>query len=227
MTPTCAANVTVMRQRTPDSDAPGQGSNICYPLSLALWGKGINRMTVETTAPAYVFYEDCLLEWGIASITLAEDEQGDVFYPVRTMCEAIGVARHRQASIIREDTRTTPGVRDIDAPTAGGKQKMLFLRRHETAIWLAIIDPARVGDTLKGNEDETPRERLLSFQASLWALADRIAFRRRQGVEASAGNPTSVARLVGGYARAETHCPDCGAPLIAEVENGELRLTHK
>lgn len=192
-------------------------------------------MAVETVAHTYAFYEDALPEWGIASIMLAEDEQGDVFYPVRPLCGAIGIDRATQMGIVRQDSRTQPGARDIaDAPTRGGKQKVLYLRQHETAIWLAIIDPARVGDDLLPGEaseadgdDQTPRDRLLAFQASLWALADRIAFRRRQGVEAGAANPTSVARLTGGVSRAETHCPECGVPLIAEVENGEHRLWRK
>ena len=175
-------------------------------------------MAAETAEAVYSFYEDAIPEWGISYILLAEDEFGDVYFPTRPIIEALGVQRTRQTGIIQEDTRTRGGVREISAPTRGGKQKALYIRKRELAIWLTIIDPAYVGQRARG--------RLTEFQAALWHLAEKLIFKRRQGLEAGLANPTSVATLSGAQ-RAETTCPDCGAPLIAEVEDGELRLTHK
>lgn len=176
-------------------------------------------MTTETAETVYSFYEEAIPEWDISYILLAEDVGGDVYFPTRPIIEALGVERSRQTGIIKEDTRTRGGVKEISAPTRGGKQKALYIRKRELAIWLTIIDPENVGPRAKG--------RLTEFQAALWHLAEKLVFKRRRGVEASLDNPTSVAQLVGGVARAETTCPDCGVALVAEVDGGELRLTHK
>ena len=167
------------------------------------------------TEPAYCFYEESLPEWGISRIMLAEDAQGDMFFPVRPICEALGVDRPTQMGIIQSDSRLKRGARTIKIPTRGGKQDTLCLRKREVGVWLATIDPLRVGERARG--------RLEEFQEALWNLADRIVFRRRRSVEAGAEGATTTARLSGTQST-NTCCPECGAPLRAEVERGDVRL---
>ncbi|HEX9414822.1 MAG TPA: phage antirepressor N-terminal domain-containing protein [Ktedonobacterales bacterium] len=167
--------------------------------------------------PEYCFYEDSLPDWGIARIMLAEDEQGDIFFPVRPICEAIGIDRSTQAAIVQQDSRTKKGARNIWIPTRGGKQKSLCLRKHEVGIWLAIIDPPRVGERARG--------RLEEFQEDLWALADRIVFRRRRGVEAGTEDTGTVLQLHGSQ-RGEILC-ECGRLHVFEIANGEVRVWHR
>lgn len=145
----------------------------------------------------YCFYEDSLPEWDIPYILLAEDSAGDVFYPVRPICEALHLDRSTQNSIIRSDSRTKGGADDIKAPSKGGKQETLYLRKKECAIWLTNIDPARVNGVAKG--------RLVEFQEGLWQLAERTVFRRHMAAHASAEDIDT--RTLPG------HCPYCGMPL--------------
>lgn len=169
-------------------------------------------------AQAYCFYDDTLPEWNITWIVLAEDGAGDVWFPVRPIIEALGVDRPTQQGIIQQDSRTKKGVRQIKAPTRGGKQTVLYIRQRECAIWLTLIDPDNVGELAKG--------RLEDFQGALWHIAERIIFKRARGVAAAAHGPTASAKL-SGVQSAIVPCPCCGELLIAELEDGELRLTHK
>ena len=167
--------------------------------------------------PQYCFYEESLLDWGIARIVLAEDEQGDVYFPVRPICEALGVDRPTQSAIIQQDSRTKRGARTIEMPTRGGKQKSLCLRKREVGIWLTIMDPDNVGESARG--------RLEEFQEALWQLAHRIVFRRRRSVEAGAEDVGTVLHLQGSQ-RGEILC-ECGRLHVIEFANGEVRVWHR
>lgn len=167
----------------------------------------------------YRFYDESLEEWGIPRITLAQDGRGAVFYPFRVVCDALALDRGTYAAFVREDSRTARGVREIRAPTAGGPQPTLYLRRRELAIWLALIDPSRVGKRAKA------AGRLHEFQAALWHLAERVAFKSKASADASA-TPAPVLAALEGSQRTMTHCPDCGSPLRAEVRDGKLYLWH-
>ncbi len=179
-------------------------------------------MPVDTTDIGICFYEDTIPEWGIAHILLAEDDQGDIWYPARTIIEALGVDRPTQQGILRTDARTRGGVREIYAPTRGGRQKAIYVRRRECAIWLTLIDPEHVADRV--------RSHLEDFQSALWALAERIVFRRRRIANASAEGPTTIAHFCGAL-HTDTTCPLCEGTLHAELEGApeglEIRLTPK
>jgi len=167
---------------------------------------------------AFCFYEDALPEWGIAHLILAEDDQGDVWYPVRPLIEALDIQRTTQTSMLQTDARTRNGVREIHAPTRGGKQRALYVRKRECAIWLTLIDPENVAGRARG--------RLEDFQAALWQLAQKLVFRRKRSTEAGIEGPTSVAQF-GGTQHTDTTCPICDGALHAELERGQLRLTPK
>lgn len=163
----------------------------------------------------YCFYEEALPEWGISLIMLAEDEAGQLFYPVRPICDALQVDRPTQAAIIQTDSRTKKGARDIKAPTRGGRQEVLYLRRREVAVWLALIDPERVGPRARGRVED--------FQNALWQLADKIVFKRRRGIEASAVD-TGIRVDLHGEMRGEFIC--CGRRHIFKIADGEMRVYH-
>lgn len=176
-------------------------------------------MTTQHTATdeAFCFYEESLPDWGIARIVLAEDADGAVYFPVRTICDALGVDRPTQSAIVQQDSRTKKGARFIDVPTKGGKQRALCVRKRELGIWLTIIDPANVGERARG--------RLEEFQEALWALADRLVFRRRRSVEAGAED-TGTAIPLQGAQRGQFLC-ECGRLHVIELANGEMRVWHR
>lgn len=166
--------------------------------------------------PEYCFYEDALPEWDIHRILLAEDETGAVFFPVRTLCDALKIDRPTQSALIQADSRTLPGARTIKAPTRGGVQPALYLRRREVAIWLTGIDPPRVGGRARGRLDE--------FQQGLWQLAERTVFRRRMAAEAGADEAGEIVQVTGamGY---QIDCA-CGRRHIVETRDGVTRVWH-
>jgi hypothetical protein len=170
-------------------------------------------------AERYQFYTESLPEWGIERITLAQDRDGALYFPVNTICEALAVTRNHYAAFIKADSRTCGGIRDVRAPTAGGLQPMLYIRRRELAIWLTVIDPAKVGPRARA------AGRLADFQAALWHLAERIAFKSKASTDASA-IPAPIVTTMEGTQYTVTRCPDCGARLRAEVHEGKLSLWH-
>lgn len=166
---------------------------------------------------AYAFYEDALPEWDIPYILLAEDDAGDIFFPVRPICEALQLQRSKQNAIIQADSRTQSGVRTIKAPTAGGQQDTLYLRKRECAIWLANIDPARVNGTAKGHLED--------FQEDLWQLAEHTVFRRHRVANASVEDTGIVVQL-SGELRGEFTC-ECGRRHVFEIADGVMRVYHR
>jgi hypothetical protein len=171
---------------------------------------------ITTDGEEYCFYEDSLPEWGIDTIWLAEDSAGDVFYPARPIITTMGVDRPTQMAVIAEDTRLKRGLRIIKAPTRGGKQEVHYLRRHELGIWLALIDPEKVGERARG--------RVKDFQTALFHLAERIAFRRRRLADGLAED-TGVLVEMRGEQQGEFDC-ECGRHHIIKMSGGEMRVYH-
>lgn len=146
----------------------------------------------------YSFYSASLPEWGIDSILVAEDSDGNQLFQFRPMCDALQLQRSGQNAFIQTDSRTRKWAKTIKkAPTDGGPQPTLFLRKRETAIWLTCIDPDKVNGIAKG--------RLGEFQEGLWQLAQRTMFRRHMAAHAGAEDVDT--RTLPG------HCPYCGMPI--------------
>lgn len=162
----------------------------------------------------YCFYEDALPDWGIDFLMLAEDAEGTVYYPVRPIISALGIERTTQTSIIQEDARLKAGASKIIAPTRGGPQEVLYLAHRQVAIWLTIIDPEKVAPRVRG--------RLEEFQAALWHLADKILFRRRRIVAASATDTGTLVEIRGEL-HGEFTC-ECGRRHIIKIADGEMRV---
>lgn len=168
----------------------------------------------------YCFYDDALPEWGIDAITIAEDRDGALYFPVKVLCAALALDRGSAVAFLHEDSRTAPGMKEIRVPSRGGAQSTTCVRRRELAIWLAVIDPRRIGPKARACG------RLQEFQEALWQLADRVMFRGKMGADATAV-PAPVAFPLEGIQRAPAHCPDCGAPILIEVERGEARVSRR
>jgi hypothetical protein len=168
------------------------------------------------TPDDFAFFEDSLPEWGIPHIWLARDSEGNVYYPVRLLIDALHLQRTDQTSYIQADSRTRKGVKTIKSPTRGGAQDTLYLRKREVAIWLANLDPERVNGVAKG--------RLNEFQEALWNLAQRTVFKMRRSAAAGAEDAGELLSLVG-ILQTEFVC-DCGRRHMLRLENGQLRVFH-
>jgi hypothetical protein len=165
----------------------------------------------------YDFYQESLSEWGIEEIWLAQDHAGDIYYPARPVIEALGVQRSTQTAIMQEDSRLRRGVRLIKkAPTRGGRQDTLYLRKHEVSIWLALIDPARVGERARG------KGKLEQFQRDLFHLAQRLAFRQRRLAEGMAQD-VGLEVEIHGEQVAEYYCL-CGRRHTHITRDGKMRV---
>lgn len=172
---------------------------------------------MQKKTESYAFYEEALPDWGIASILVAEDSEGNLYFQFRPICEALRLQRSKQNAFIQSDSRTRAGAKPIDAPTNGGIQETLFLRKRETAIWLAILDPEHVNGVAKG--------RIQEFQDALWTLADRTAFRRHKVASAGVEDSGTEVHLLGEL-RGEFLC-ECGRRHVIEIADGVMRVYHR
>jgi hypothetical protein len=132
-----------------------------------------------------------------------------VYFPVRQLTEALGMAPQMQIAKLKQDSRFDDALRSLPIPTTRGIHEAVCLNKRHVGMWLSTIDPARC--TLKAHEA------LDRFQAELFAAADRWLF------GASAPQPAD-ARGVLSHSERQTvrfACPDCGSAYIITIENGE------
>jgi hypothetical protein len=167
----------------------------------------------ETDGHTYCLYPDSMPDWGIANIVLAEDENGLLFFPVRTLCLGICIDSPTQVGIIRGDAGLKAESRDIKLPSGRSRHVTLCLTKMGVAKWLARIDPNRVGDHAKG--------RLTEYQADLWDLATRLVFSRKRVVDAGVEDLGEVIAVTG-TERIELDC-DCGQRHVLEKTDGIWR----
>src|SRR5579875_3394975 len=90
-----------------------------------------------------------------------------VYFPIRAVCKAIGLAPQMQIERIRGDSRFRGGYRDLPIPTVKGLRPMVCIKKTLVSAWLGTADPAHVR-LLR------TREKLEQFQAELFAAADRF-----------------------------------------------------
>jgi hypothetical protein len=164
----------------------------------------------------YCLYPDSLPEWGVASIILAEDETGLLFFPVRTLCLGLGIDSPTQAGVIRGDVGLRAESRDIELPAGRNKQPMLCLTKTGVAKWFARIDANRVGKHARG--------RIKEYQDDLWALAERLVFTRKRVSEAGADEGGQVVEVTG--ALSLTIDCDCGRTHVVELRGDVARVWH-
>lgn len=177
----------------------------------------------EKSETAYIrhhIYVEILASW----LWVAEDSEGELYFPLNASCEALEVETRAAHDLIRRDTRIQPGVCEIRLPTAGGEQVQKCLRSTEYAWWLALVDPPR---------SAAPEQRalLIERQRVLMGLARDIllrgreldvlpSFSRRQ-VTSTQFAPASLNMTdtaVTGAIEANFRCLICGAPHVMVID---------
>ena len=137
-----------------------------------------------------------------------------VYFPIRALCNVLGITPQAQISKLRADARYAGAIRDIPIPTVKGLREAACVRKREAARWLSEIDAARVVLSVRGT--------LQQFQDELFAAADRWLF----------GDESDVVRDLGSKfdrpVRGTLHlgeCPRCGLPLclVLDGEGQHLR----
>jgi hypothetical protein len=166
----------------------------------------------------YSLYVDCLPEWNIPYIALAQDETGLVFYSVRTMCQGIGIDSPTQTGIIRGDAGLKAESREIKLPAASerarGLHATLCLSKKGVAMWLAHVQTSRTGNA-------QARERIEQYQHDLWNLATRLVFSRKRIADASVEDAGEIVQVTG-TERLEIEC-ECGMLHVLEKHDGTWR----
>lgn len=105
-----------------------------------------------------------------------------LYFPVATVCAALELdARPQRARLRREFAEY---VRELRLPTTGGAQDLLCVEYEALALWLATMQPSRVG--------ERHRERIRLFRVQVMAAATDILTGRLQPV------PLDARRRTGG-----------------------------
>lgn len=86
------------------------------------------------------------------TITSVKNEEGKVFFPVKPVCEAIGIAFPAQYTKIKEDPSFASVVTIIVTTGADGKKyDMVCLPDYRINGWLYSINPGKVAPEAKGS----------------------------------------------------------------------------
>ena len=151
-------------------------------------------------------------EWGI-SVTILIGQDGQVYFPVRQICEELGVDVNQQIRRISESPDCAPGVIEMSVPTAGGDQRSVCLRKKETAWWLIhVLDDARCKKHIRGH--------LQDIKQRLMAAADAVLF----------GDIATTAEEQRGLIAKASHasvimaCLCCGAAHRITTINGDVTV---
>jgi hypothetical protein len=157
-------------------------------------------------------YPRTFQEWGL-SVTLVKGEDGQVYFPVKQICEGIGVDPDHQMRRLNETPEYRAALVDIRLATPGGTQKVACIRRYEAAWWLINLDDARCKSHIRGH--------LQAIKQRLMDAADAILFGDIERFEEGERGILMV------YSRQEftLACLDCGAVHRVVIVNGEPTVT--
>lgn len=136
-----------------------------------------------------------------------------VYFPLRALCESIGLQPHGQRAHLKDDSRYADALRMLPIPTVKGLRDALCIRKHDVTRWLANVDPAKCA--LKA------REALDRFQAELFAAADRLLW---GDTSVSVYDPaTKTTAPISGRLNVG-QCPGCGMALCLTFDDGPAHL---
>jgi hypothetical protein len=138
-----------------------------------------------------------------------------VYFPLRGLCEQLGIAPQKQIERLRADTRIAPYLRMLPLPTIKDLRDAICVRKQDVSKWLAGLDPARCSI---GERTRTDLER---FQAELFAAADRFLWGDTGELAYDAA--TKTAAPVTGVLRVG-HCPGCGMALCLTFDGDGAHL---
>ena len=142
---------------------------------------------------------------------VAEDAEGELYFPVRPTCKAMDLQSTAVLENIKADSRLNVGLVKVRLPTDGrGDQEQQCLRSTEYSWWLALIDPRRFA--------EERRAELLKRQRVLMNLARDIMLRRQElrtlpsAPSRRALTPQAAEVTQSGGLEGQFKCVRCGAP---------------
>jgi hypothetical protein len=157
-------------------------------------------------------YPRTFREWGI-SVTLLKGEDGQVYFPVKQVCEELGIDPDQQMRRLNAIPEYKAALVDIRLTTPGGLQKVACLRRQETAWWLVNLDDTRCRADI--------RDHLQDVKQRLMDAADAILF----GDIAREDAEDRGVLVVSSRQEYVVACLDCGARHRMIVVNGEANVT--
>lgn len=132
-----------------------------------------------------------------------------VYFPLKHLCEVIGLASNMQLKRLQADGRFADALRELPIPTARGQRIPVCIKKVSVATWLASVDTTKCSLAARG-----PIER---FQEELFAAADRWLFGDTSDVVRDSTRPFTFP--ISGTLRLGP-CPRCGLHLCLEVDDG-------
>lgn len=82
-------------------------------------------------------------------ILAARVAAGDIYLPLRSMCDALGVSYQGQVARIRRDEVLADGLHSLRVETGGGVQSVQALHLECVPLWLAGLEPSRVKEEIR------------------------------------------------------------------------------
>lgn len=105
-----------------------------------------------------------LYEWGCTVPVIWCD--GKAYYPLRLLCDVLGITAQMQLERIREHAVLSRLLRQLPVKTRTGTRETWCLERRGIGFWLGSIQIASIRATIQ--------PRLLEFQEALVDAADRL-----------------------------------------------------
>jgi len=113
-------------------------------------------------------YAVTLLQWHDCAVAVLRDDKGRLWFPIGTLCAALGVTTRFQIDRLREHAVLSRMVAQHGIRTRGGRQSTWCIERRGIGFWLGGLQLDRVRPEI--------RPRLLDFQEALVDAADRLFF---------------------------------------------------
>lgn len=118
-----------------------------------------------------VYHDETLDLWGGVKLRVAQIER-NLYFPVRTICLALGIAPQTQIDRLRNDSDFAPLMRSFEVETKRGSRDAVFLHYDGMGLWLASVQSSRVR--------EDAREKVREFRAEVMRAASRILFHEEE-----------------------------------------------
>lgn len=154
-------------------------------------------------------YPRTFREWGI-SVTLIKGEDGQVYFPVKQVCEELGIDPDQQMRRLNAIPEYQASLVDMRLETAGGLQKVACIRRKEAAWWLVNLDDTRCRADIRGHLQEIKQHLMDAADAVLFGDIARENDPNERGIMAISSRDEFVMT-----------CLDCGARHRVIVVNKE------
>ncbi len=136
-----------------------------------------------------------------------------VYFPLRPLCRALGMAQQMQIKKLKADSRFKEAFLALPVPTTKGLRETWCVERRAVAKWLATIDPDQCPVKAKGL--------IAQFQDELFAAADRFLFGDTGATIYDTATLTD--RPLGGILYVGS-CPKCGTHLCLEIDETGIHL---